>query len=471
MTVQISEAALDQLASEAWTEAKRRTRLKRTTYIPYGECLNLYETEAEEVLISGPAGTGKSRACLEKIHYLMQKYDGARALIIRKTRASLTESALQTYERWVLGYDHPIISGGARRQFRKSYMYPNGSEIIVGGMDNPTRIMSTEYDIIFPQEVIELSEDDYESLTTRLRNNVIPYQQIISDTNPGPPNHWIKQRCDQKVTTLLESRHEDNPRLYDHEDEDWTNEGTDYIGKLDRLTGARKQRLRFGKWVQAEGVIYEGYNPKIHLIDRFDIPKDWLRFRVIDFGFTNPFVCHWWAVDGDGRMYMYREIYHTQRTVKKHSKAIKSFREKIAFTVCDHDAEDRATLSENGIPNMGAKKAVSVGIQKVQERLLIAQDKKPRILILRDSVVEIDQSLVDAKKPWCTEQEFTDYVWSNKANKEEPVKKDDHGMDAVRYAVMQQDAGAAGLPDDQPGQVSKFMTDKVEDGTSRWKRY
>ena len=121
MTTQIDPLALDQLAREAWIEAKRRIRLNQTPYIPHGECLNLYETEVDEVLISGPAGTGKSRACLEKIHYLMQKYDGARALIVRKTRASLTESALQTFERWVLGAGHPMIQGGAQRRFRQNY--------------------------------------------------------------------------------------------------------------------------------------------------------------------------------------------------------------------------------------------------------------------------------------------------------------------------------------------------------------
>ena len=441
MTLQIDSLALDQLAQEAWTEAKRRISLKKKPYTPYGECRNLYETEAEEVLISGPAGTGKSRACLEKIHYLMQKHDGARALIIRKTRASLTESALQTYEHWVLGSGHPIIAGGARRQFRKSYIYPNGSEIIVGGLDNPTRIMSTEYDIIFVQEAIELIEDEYESLTTRLRNNVVPFQSLIGDTNPGAPAHWIKQRCNQGITELLESRHEDNPRLYDHETKEWTDEGINYIARLDRLTGARKQRLRFGKWVQAEGMIFEGYDTALHFKPAdFVIPDDWRRFRVVDFGFTNPFVCQWWAVDHDDRMYMYREIYHTQRTVKKHSEKINEF-EKLKNTVCDHDAEDRATLVENGIPNIAARKAVSVGIEKVQERLVVAEDEKPRIYFVRDCVVEIDQSLIDAKKPWCTVQEFTDYVWSNKKTKEEPVKENDHGMDGVRYAVMNVDGG------------------------------
>jgi hypothetical protein len=73
--------------------------------------------------------------------------------------------------------------------------------------------------------------------------------------------------------------------------------------------------------VQAEGVVYDGWD-RVHLIDRFDIPPDWRRIRSIDFGYTNPFVCQWWAIDGDGRMYLYREIYHTKRTVKVHAEQI-----------------------------------------------------------------------------------------------------------------------------------------------------
>ena len=169
------------------------------------------------------------------------------------------------------------------------------------------------------------------------------------------------------------------------------------------------------------------------------MPKDARRFRVIDFGFTNAFVCQWWYADNDDRLCLYREIYHTQRTVKVHCETINRFSESIEQTICDHDAEDRATLEENGIPNIAANKTVSVGIQKVQERLVVADDGKPRIFIMRDSIVEVDQSLVDAKKPWCTEQEISDYVW--KKDKEEPVKENDHGCDSIRYGVMHLDAG------------------------------
>ncbi len=76
-----------------------------------------------------------SKAEFAKSHHAaMQAHPGSRALIVRKTRASLSESGLFTFEKWVLGDGHPLTASGANRQFRQSYRYENGSEIIVGGM-------------------------------------------------------------------------------------------------------------------------------------------------------------------------------------------------------------------------------------------------------------------------------------------------------------------------------------------------
>jgi phage terminase large subunit len=174
---------------------------------------------------------------------------------------------------------------------------------------------------------------------------------------------------------------------------------------LDSLSGVRYQRLRLGKWVSAEGQIYEAYDAATHLIDRFDIPDDWRRVRVIDFGLVHAFVCQWWAIDGDGRMYRYREIYMTGRTVATHAKQINTLSEgeKIEQTICDHDAEDRQTLAENGIPNIAAKKDVLQGIGRVQDRLSKQADGRPRLFLLRDSLVEVDQELKANHRPICTE--------------------------------------------------------------------
>lgn len=234
-------------------------------YQPFGAALDLLYDRSPEVVLSGPAGTGKSRACLEKLHLCALKYRKMRGLIIRKTRESLSEAALVTYEDKVLPENSPIAEG-PRRNFRQVYTYPNGSQIVVGGLDKPGKIMSTEFDLIYVQEAIELERPDWLALTTRLRNNVMPYQQLIADCNPDAPTHWLWIRAQSGLTVMYHSRHEDNPRLFDQATGAITEEGRVYIDRLDRLgsrnaetgeiEGTEYFRLRQGLWVQATGLVF-----------------------------------------------------------------------------------------------------------------------------------------------------------------------------------------------------------------------
>lgn len=403
-------------------------------------------SRAPEVVLSGPAGTGKSLACLHKLHRAATKYPGMRALICRKTRESLTQSALVTFEDKVLSRAwYQAVAAGCQRRVRQSYRYPNGSEIVVGGLDKPSKVMSTEYDIIYVNEAVETLEHDWESLSSRLRNGVMPYQQMLGDTNPDAPTHWIRQRALTGNLELLESRHEDNPEYYDLASMCWTPAGEKYIARLERLTGVRFLRLRKGLWAGAEGQIYDEWDEAIHHIEPFELSRDWPRFRSIDFGFTNPFVCQWWAVDPDGRCYLYRELYGSGRIVSDWAADIASLSkdEPIEWTVADHDAEDRATLEVAGIPTIPAHKAVKPGIEAVQRRLRKQADGKPRLYIMKGCTVERDPRLVEAKKPASTAEEVGGYIWApvlpNRAPKEEPLKINDHGCDATRYFVAELD--------------------------------
>jgi phage terminase large subunit len=399
--------------------------------------------DCPEVIVSGPAGTGKSRAILELIHRRCEQWPGCRWLIFRKTRESMTESVLVTFENHVVPPGHPCLEGASRRM-RQAYHYPNGSTIVVGGMDKPSKIMSTEYDGAYPQESIELTENDWEMVTTRLRNGVMPYQQIIGDTNPDTPRHWIKLREAAGRLQMVESRHEDNPILWDGQT--WTSAGAKYLAKLDALTGPRLQRLRYGRWVQAEGVVYEGWDRAVHLVDVFPNglripPMQWARYLTIDFGFTAPFVCQWWTMDPDGRLWLYREIYRTKRLVEDHARQIKSILQteqaQPVAILCDHDREDRATLERYlGQNTLPARKLISPGIQALAGRMVKAGDGKPRVYVLRDCLVERDQDLLEDKKPTCFAEEIDGYVWNLEGKRlkgEEPIDKDNHSMDAARY--------------------------------------
>lgn len=415
------------------------------SYAPRGASREAFSRRDGELLMSGPAGTGKSRGCLEKLHLAASKYPGMSALMARKTLVSLTSTTLVTYTKRVLHPLDGVVFFGGSAQEPPHYRYPNTSRIVVGGMDKPSKIMSSDYDMIYIPEATELVEDDWESCTTRLRNWLMPYQQLLGDCNPGPPHHWLKKRADHGHIKMLESRHEDNPELFD-EAGNLTERGRDYIGKLDRLTGVRYLRLRKGIWAAAEGMVYEGWDPAIHLIDRRELPREWPRYWVIDFGYTNPFCWQQWAEDPDGRLYREREIYMTQRLVEDHAKDILRVTKndpQPRAVICDHDAEDRATFERHaGIGTMAAHKAVSPGIQAVASRLRVAGDGRPRLFLMRDSLVERDTTYAEAGHPTCSDEEVEGYVWDVSAGRkkgEEPVKKDDHGMDCTRYMVAHLD--------------------------------
>jgi PBSX family phage terminase large subunit len=417
-------------------------------YEPRGGSRALFSCRDLRVLVEGPAATGKTRGILEYVVYNCSKYPGSRHWIGRQTRESMTESVLVTLETKVLkpGMAAYAAVAGQARAHRQSYTFPNGSVIVVGGLDKPEKTFSAEYDTMVVFEAIEAIEGDCELLLRCLRNNVMPYQQQIMDTNPGYPGHWLNRAANEGRVRRILSRHEDNPYLFDQGK--WTKEGVRVIAALDALTGPRRQRLRYGKWVSAEGAVYEAFDQAVHVIDA--MPKgweSWRKLRSIDFGYTNPFVCQWWAIDPDGRMYLYREIYRSQRIVADHAKDILrlSAGEVYDTTISDHDAEDRATLQREGIDTVPAKKDVTPGLQAVADRLRVQPDGKPRLFLLRSALVERDHSLEERKAPCSTAQEFEGYIYApnkeGKPIKEEPLKVDDHGMDAMRYAAMQFDGG------------------------------
>lgn len=419
-------------------------------YRPRGAAREVFARREAEILLSGPAGTGKSRACLEKLHMMALKNAGMRGLIVRKTAVSLSSTALVTWREHVV--PEALAAGivrfyGGSPQESAQYKYGNGSVIVVGGMDKATRIMSSEYDVVYVQEAIELTENDWEAILTRLRNGKVSFQQLLADTNPDVPTHWLRKRVDRGQTVCLESRHEDNPILYDDAGT-LTARGAAYMEKLDALTGVRYQRLRRGLWVAAEGLIYEEWDPAVHVVDRFDVPDDWPRWWGVDFGFTNPFVWQCWAQDPDGRLFLERELYRTKRLVEDHAADILRVTRGMPAprgVICDHDAEGRATLERYlGHSTVAAHKAVTEGIQAVSQRLKAAGDGRPRLFVMRDALAERDGELEDAKRPCSTVEEFPGYVWEQhpgKPPKETPLKVNDHGMDAARYVVAKLDVG------------------------------
>lgn len=427
------------------------------------------EPRVLEHLVWGPAGTGKSRGIAHVLYWLGFAYPGIRILVVRKTRASLTESFCKTWEEDVVPPQHRMLRG-ARREQRHAYRFGNGTTLVLGGLDVDTRLFSTDYDVVYEQEVIEISRDEHEKFYRALRNwkGGIPFQWLIADTNPGVPTHWARKRYRDGLSIALKSRHEHNPKWYDFDKKDWTPKGRAYLEGLARLTGVRRRRLYLGQWCAAEGAVWENFDEDIHCIYDRDVPKKDIRwhFAAIDWGHASPGSMLVFGVDGEKRLYMLAELYHTnkglpwwaERAVEMHKEF--NLRAIVAdparddaislFNDClgSHETDEMARICRKANNQRASTGSGDMaGLDLVRHGFGRGEDGKPRLYLVRGALRHTpDPELVEQSQPTCLEDEIPGYVYARreftqKSSQPEARTVDytdpsvpDHGCDALRYA-------------------------------------
>jgi len=405
--------------------------MARVEFTFYGGAREFARYKGPEALIHGPAETGKTISALWKLHLCALKYRGTSIVIARKVRDTIYPTVLRTFMGKVLAEGCGVTHYGGEKP--EWFDYPSGSRIWIAGLDRPGKVLSAEHDIIYVNQAEELTLEDWETLTTRTtgRAGHMPYAQTIGDCNPAYPSHWMYHRASLR---LFYSRHEDNPVLYDQATGVLTEQGSRTMAVLDALTGVRKERLRYGRPAQAEGAVYDEWDESRHLIYDDQAPVVRRYMAAQDWGYTNAGVLGVWAIDGDGRMALVRQVYRTGCTNDWWvDTALELEREYGRFQAVACDPSEPAYIAayrKEGLNAVAADNAVLPGINAVKERL-----SKDRLFVLRSSLQDVDETLREARKPASVQDEFPAYVWANRATKEEPVKEDDHGMDMVRYAV------------------------------------
>lgn len=446
------------MAVAAEQELRRRRRSWKPTF--RGASLQVQETTAPEWMSCGPAESAKTWGICWRLISFALETPGGIGVLGRRVRNDMTISVLRTFERILAMRGLKVEKfGGERVEY---YGFPNGFRYYVVGLDRPSKVLSGELDIIYINQAEEITLAAWETLTSRVtgRGAKTRTPMICGDCNPGPPSHWILKR---QGLERFWAKHEDNPSLYD-DDGNLTEQGRKTMARLDALTGVRLKRLRFGQWVAAEGTVYDGFDRGVHVIPRERLPKITRWVGSIDWGFTNPSVFQLWGIDGDGRMYLVREIYRTQRIAQDFAEDIKALLKGegiglergeghgavIETIVADHDAEDRATLARAGVRTRAAIKEIGAGIQKVQARFRVAGDGKPRLCFVEDALVEPDEDLLERHLPTRTVEELEVYAYplekDGKPLKELPVDMNNHGCDALRYATEYVDRASAAAP-------------------------
>lgn len=436
-----------------------------------GNIARLWDGVSGEVVLSGPAGTSKTRGILEWIHLRCCR-ERLRVLILRKTLESLKASAMVTFIEQVLyrfdGKRSPndgVSYFGGNKILPAQFTYDEtGSVIVLGGMDNPSKVLSTEYDIVYVNECTELTLDEWEKITGRTdrpKLGAAPEPSVvIGDCNPDSPNHWIKQRADDGLVQLWPTTHRDNPAMWETDPGRWTESGRRYLsGRLMKLTGVRRERFLYGKWVAAEGQVYDAWDDAVHVVRRKDVAHRLIGARHVgsaDWGWSNPGCSQIWAIDRDGRLYLVAEHYHTRQPFEAWwvpRFAAMDARYEVDAWYCDpSEPQNIARLKAAGLNAVPAVNDLLPGIGAVQDRLIPAGDGIPRLFVLEDALIERDESLAEQSLPTSFAQELGRYVWAKNVGgetlKDRPVDAMNHGADSARYAVASIDLGGEPGPFD-----------------------
>jgi len=206
---------------------------------------------------------------------------------------------------------------------------------------------------------------------------------------------------------------------------------TDELEAIYSQYGAHERAARErGEFVTLEGRVYEAWSRNNHVVDPFEIPADWPRFRAIDFGFRNPTCVLWGALSPDNQLVIYREHYKAGWSLRQHAERIRASEEGERINDSWADPSGKQLIvdmrREHGIRFRPARNALEAGISACAERL------EGRVLIGQAACVVFST---------CHHfiQEIENYVRPSEGKTngtESPLKRNDHAMDAWRYLVM-----------------------------------
>lgn len=272
--------------------------------------LRFLESTADETLYGGAAGGGKSYGQLVDTLLYGLKYKGSKQLFLRRRFTDLDKTivrmALENYPRDLYKYN----------KSSHTMTFINGSVVDFGYLDNEGDVyqyQSAEYDVIRFDELTHFTERMYVYLISRLRGaNDFP-KAVKSTTNPGGTGHvWVKERFVDigppneihKFTAgtriYIPASIYDNPFLLKKDPA--------YIQRLQNLDERERKALLEGCWDITDGVFFPEIRREIHVVTAFDIPADWNRYFVMDYG-LDMLAGYCVAVSPSGWCYVYRELY------------------------------------------------------------------------------------------------------------------------------------------------------------------
>ena len=399
-----------------------------------------------EVFYGGARGGGKSYAMLiDPLRYCSKAQH--RALLIRRTMPELRD--LINHSQRLYGRAFP---GAKWREQEKEWRFPSGAKIEFGYAENMTdvlRYQGQSYTWIGIDELPQYpSPDIFNFLRSSLRSvdkNIPVYLRATGNpgnigsqwvremfVEPAEPNKRFEIKIDTPVGTksitrrFIPAKLQDNPYLMQTDD---------YYIMLASLPEVQRKQFLDGDWDAYDDSAFPEFSKVTHVVEPFEIPKGWYKFRAADWGYSSPACVLWFAVDYNNNLWLYRELYVQKITADIFARKVLELEHQdyINYGVLDSSTWAKRgdvgpsiaeTMIRNGCrwrPSDRSPKSRINGKLEIHKRLMIT-DKEPGIRVFKTC-----KNLVRTLST----------LPLDKSNQEDvDTHAEDHAYDALRYGCM-----------------------------------
>ena len=440
-----------------------------------------------EVLFAGGRGSGKSDALIvDPLRYCGN--GNFRALVIRKTMKELRELFGRAKKIYPKAYP-----GAKIKEQDKMIVFPSGATVEFGYCDSDDDVeqyQGQEYTWLGVDEITQYSSPRIlEDLKASMRNTdptLTPYIRATCNPN-GAGRGWVKERWidngpsgekielygaiqvidadSMDITAEMVFKPLDYIRAHGLEvyiDEDtgeplkitrkwFTSKLTDnptliknnplYKATLASIADPiRRAQWLEGSWEAVEGLAFKEFKREVHVVQPFEIPNNWYKFRACDWGYSSMAVCLWFAVDWDNNVYVYREYTTSYETADEFSENILELErgEKISIGYLDGSVwSKRGEIGESvadtmlkyglgWVPSDRSPGSRKMSKNKVHQYLKVdALTGQPRVKIFSgctELISELSSLVLDVNDP-------------EDIDKSKKTSLPDHAYDAFRYGL------------------------------------
>ena len=438
---------------------------------------NSWHEGHKEVCLSSGRGCGKSVDLILYALHLMSWIPKFRVVWARTEYATIKSTIIETLQHVI--FRHPmgdsrnidprnnyILHGGVRRP--SSLEIPaNGSEMSFIGLDTKSKTRGLACDLGILNEGTREETDEVWGEMGAVQSGGrggawwvkgMPFNQLITDTNPSSPYHWIyklfrssnKDKCDVGIYHLPEDRlwlgydHTDNP-LHRNVDGTLNDIGKQKVYDLERFyqAGFDRQRMVYHQWCSAEGIVYSGYKPEVHEVEMHasDFASDSSWFIGLDLGGTDPFAFCLLNFDSKGTQRIFKEGVRSQCLLEDVENdmlislgAARIGKEDVTVVSDINVPEFIKRLRANGWNVIEAEK----GPGSIESRVDLGKKtiNTDNLYVNKASLLETDKNY---KGPQGFKQEVLGYQYhpedkqAKMKNPNVPIDKNDHSMNAWEY--------------------------------------